>query len=234
MRLQTAISCVNYDDFLSWTLPLNLAHLDAVTVITSPRDQATIRLAKRLGAQLFITDAWHTDGPLNKGLALNQWVTHASAFEPEAWLMTLDADTVLFQAVPDVLDQLDPDCLYGARRRMCTDAASLRDLLCHQKTLMDFPLDIVPVQDGKLWGVIEAQNPAALAGYFQLWHPAAATGLKNFPVTGSAEAYDLMFGLSFPDISRKYLQSFEVLHIGPPEVNWTGRRSPRWEYSAMA
>jgi hypothetical protein len=231
MRLQTAISCVNYDDFLAATLPRNLPHLDAVTVITSPNDRATVRLAKQLGVQLFITDAWHSGGPLNKALALNQWVTHASAFDPEAWLMTLDADILLSQPVANCLDALDPRCLYSARRRMCGDFAAWDEFMSGSKVLSDFPLDVVRVVDGKLWGTIEAQNPAGLAGYFQLWHPAASIGLKQFPATGSAEAYDLMFGLSFPDEARAYLSAHDTLHLGPTEVNWAGRRSPRWERS---
>ena len=228
MRLQTAISCVNYDDFLSWTLPRNLPYLDAVTVITSPYDRDTIELVKRLGVGLFITDAWHVDGPLNKGLALNQWMTHAAAFEPDAWLMTLDADILLSQSVPAGLAALDQNHLYGVRRRMCNSVDSLCDLLAGDKPLADFPMDTVPIRDGKLWGVIEAANPAGLAGYFQLWHPRSVVGEKSFRITGTAEAYDLMFGLSYPDAFRNYLPSHEALHIGPPEINWSGRKSARW------
>ena len=230
MRLQTAITCVNYDDFLSWTLPHNVTQLESVTVLTSPHDPATIQLAKRLGVQLFITDAWHAGGSFNKALALNQWVTHASALEPDGWLMTLDADIMLFQSVSDSVDDLDPACLYSVHRRMCADVAPLRELLSGNRPLSDFPLDIVPVRDGKLWGTIDAENPAALAGYFQMWCPSASVGLKRFPITGTAEAYDLMFGLSFPDAARRNLLSVEALHIGPTEVNWAGRRSPQWPH----
>jgi hypothetical protein len=228
MQLQTAISCLNYDDFLACTLPRNLPYLQSVTVVTSPRDPGTIRLAKQLGVQLFITDAWHVDGPLNKALALNQWITHASAFAPDAWLMTLDADILLFNPVFEALDRLDPACLYSVRRRMCADFASFNDFLSGNKALEDFPLDIVPVRDGKLWGTVQAQNPAALAGFFQLWSPAHALGAKRFQGTGSAEAYDILFGLSFPEAARKFLPSREALHLGPTEINWAGRRSPRW------
>lgn len=227
MCLQAAISCVNYDDFLAWTLPHNLPLLESTTVVTSPRDPATIRLAKSLGVALFITDAWHMGGPLNKAAALNQWVTHASAYEPGSWLLTLDADILLFEAISPCLPSLDPRSLYAVRRRMCTNADALRGALSGTRPVSDFPLDIVPVSDGKLWGLFETQNPAALAGYFQLWCPARSAGMKSFPETGTAERYDLMFGLSFADSARHYLPQ-EVLHIGPTEVNWSGRRSPRW------
>ena len=233
MRLQTAITCVNYDDFLAWTLPRNLPYLESVTVVTSPYDPATISLAKRLGVPLFITEAFHEGGSFNKALALNQWVAHASAFEPESWLLTLDADILLFGPVADSLDALDPRGLYSVRRRMCADFSSFADLLSGSRVLSDFPLDVVPFRDGKLWGTIDAQNPAALAGYFQMWCPGASIGLKRFPPTGTAEAYDLLFGLSFPETARSYLAMHEALHIGPPEVNWAGRRSSRWERPAM-
>ena len=70
-------------------------------------------------------------------------------------------------------------------------------------------------------------NPVGLAGYLQLWHPAHALGSRHFEGTGTAEAYDLVFGLSFPEDARRLLNQ-EVLHIGPTQVNWAGRRSARW------
>lgn len=228
IKLQTAIPCVNYDDFLSWTLPHNLPFLESVTVVTSPRDPATIQLAKQLGVQLFITDAWHHGGAFNKAAALNQWITHASALEPEAWLMTLDADILLFQSVTDCLDSLNPSCLYSVPRRICLAAVSLGGLLSGKKLLSDFPLAVIPFSDGKLWGTVDATNPAGLVGYLQLWSPRSSVGLKHFPETGTAEGCDLLFGLSFPDDARKFLPLLEVLHIGPTEVNWSGRRSLRW------
>jgi hypothetical protein len=232
MRIQTAITCVHYDDFLAWSLPHNLTQLESITVVTSPQDPATIELAKQLGVGLFITDAFHIGGSFNKALALNQWLEHVSVLEPDAWLMTIDADILLFESVSESVDYLDPGCLYSVRRRMCADVGEFAYLLSGNKRRSDFPMDVVPVKDGKLWGTIHAQNPAALAGYFQMWCPKASVGLKRFPVTGTAEAYDLMFGLSFPDTARHYLQSAEALHLGPPEVNWMGRRSPRWERSS--
>lgn len=234
MRIESAITCVHYDDFLACTLPHNLSQLESITVVTSPHDPATIRLAKQLGVDLFITDAFHIGGSFNKALALNQWMEHVSPLEADAWLMTIDADILLFEAVSDGVDQLDARCLYSVRRRMCEDTESFGDLLSGNKRLSDFPLDSVPVRDGKLWGTIQSRNPAGLAGYFQMWCPAASAAPQRFPVTGTAEAYDLTFGLTFPDDARHYLQSVEALHIGPTEINWAGRRSPRWEPSGAA
>ncbi len=230
MQLQTAISCVNYDDFLALTLPHNLPFLESVTVLTSPRDTATIGLAKRLGVQLFISDAWHTGGPLNKALALNQWLTHASAYEPEAWLLTLDADVLLFQSVPACLASLDRSCLYGVHRRLCETPAELDGFFSGRRPLDGFPLDLVRMIQGKLWGTVSAVNPVALSGYFQLWNPDHSVGAKSFSESGTAEAYDLAFGLSFPETSRVLLDQ-EVLHLGPTEINWTGRRSSRWDFA---
>lgn len=229
MQLQTAISCVNYDDFLALTLPHNLAYLESVTVLTSPQDTATISLAKQLGVSLFISEAWNTGGPLNKALALNQWVTHAAAYEPEAWLLTLDADILLFESVPACLRGLDCSCLYGVHRRFCDDPDQLAAFASGRKPLEVFPLDLIRMAKGKLWGTVAAVNPAALSGYFQLWHPAHSVGAKSFWESGTAEAYDLAFGLSFPETSRVLLDQ-EVLHLGPTQVNWSGRQSVRWDF----
>ncbi len=228
MQLKTAISCLHYDDFLAQTLPHNLAFLPSVTVVTSPRDTATMELARHLGADLFLTDAWHLGGSLNKAHALNQWWFHSVATAPQSWLMTLDADILLFDSVAGGLADLNPKWLYGARRRMCPDEAALSDFLSGKKALDDFPLDTIPVVGGKLWGHFPQQNQAGLSGFLQLWCPAHATGLPQFPVSGSAEAYDTLFGLSFGEQSRGFLRMRDALHLGPAEVNWHGRRSPRW------
>jgi hypothetical protein len=230
MHLKTAIACLHYDDFLAQTLPHNLPFLDSVTILTSPRDPATIQLAKRLGMDVFITDAWHAGGPLNKAHALNQWIAHARATEPDAWLMTLDADMLLFGSVAACLATgLDPRCLYSIPRRLCPDESSLSDFFAGRKPLAAFPLDTIPVVDGKLWGQVPQANTAGLSGYFQMWCPAHSAGPALLPVSGTAEGYDVFFGLLFPEDTRRLLPLQDALHLGPREINWSGRRSPRWQ-----
>ena len=228
VRLQTVIACVHYDDFLALTLLHNLPLLDAATVLTSPHDAATIALANRLGVPLFLTEAWHTGGPLNKALALNEWLTHASAMAPDAWFMSLDADILLFTPVPECLPQLDPTCLYGPRRRMCDTPQALQDLLHGRRSLQDLPLEppiTVNLKMGEA-GAEVAVNPAALSGYFQLWHQAAGEP-RLFQPTGTAQTYDVLFGLQWPE-QQRVLLDWEVVHLGPTQVNWSGRQSERW------
>ena len=235
MDIRAVVPCVEYDDFLALTLPHTLALFPSLTVLTSPIDQATIALATRLGAQVYITDAWHIGGPLNKASALNEWLDHSTHEPADPWFLVLDADIILPAAFFAHLDRLNLEghlnrrTLYSARRRMCHDRSALEAFLDGKKPLQDFPFDTPLIIEGQVFGDIPVNNLAGLAGYLHLWSPQHAAGNPLFPVTGTAEGYDLQFALSFPEENRSYLDPLEVLHIGPTFVNWHGRRSPRWD-----
>ena len=110
---------------------------------------------------------------------------------------------------------------------MCHDRSALKAFLDGNKSLKEFPHDIPLTFNGSVFEGIT--NLAGLAGYLHLWSPQLSAGDKRFSVTGTAEGYDVQFGLSFPEENRNYLDPLEVLHIGPTFVNWRGRRSPRWK-----
>ncbi len=234
MDIRAIVPCVEYDDFLALTLPHNLALLPSLTVLTSPIDQPTIALATRLGARVYITDAWHIGGPLNKANALNEWLDRTTQEQANPWLLVLDADIFLPATFFEHLDRLDlegrlnPRSLYSARRRMCHDRSALKAYLEGDKPLTDFPYDIPTTLNKEFFGDLPLTNLAGLAGYLHLWSPQHAVGDRRFPVTGTAEGYDLQFALSFPEENRAYLDPLELLHIGPTFVNWHGRKSPRW------
>ena len=232
MHIDTAIPCVGYDDFLALTLPRNLAVLDSVTVVTDPQDVATAALATKLGAEVFPTEAWRRGGPLNKAAALNDWISRATTYDPEQWLLVMDADIMLFHPLAKEIPHVDARGLYSLRRRLCESPGLFNDFLAGGIEFSEFPLDLAPVGNGKAWESVPTAKTAALAGYLHLWCPMRAAGRLRYPTTGTAEAYDLGFALSFPEELRNELSCGEVLHLGPTQTNWSGRRSPRWERSA--
>lgn len=233
MHIDAVIPCVGYDDFLALTLPGNLKLLDSVTVLTEPEDAATARLAAGLNAEIFVTDAWRRDGPLSKASALNEWISRATTFDPEQWLMVLDADMLLFAPLEPEIRHVDPRGLYSLPRRICETAEDFQSFLQGRTALRQFPLDVAPATDGKLWNLVPTTNHASLAGYLHLWCPMRAAGRLRYPAARTAEGYDLGFALSFPDELRNYLNG-ESLHLGPTQVNWSGRRSPRWVLNSEA
>src|SRR4051812_27401126 len=223
MRLEVAIPCVDYDDFLALTLPANARKLDNITVLTSATDPATIALARKCGTKLMTTEAWWI-GSFNKAAALNLWLESLGRVGPDCWLLVLDADILL----PDkpMLAGLDPQMLYGSQRRICHTQEDYWAFVTGRRQFDSFCLDIPPVKFGMVWGRSLTSNPAGLSGYFQLWNPAAC-GWRKFPSSESAASYDVQFALKFHETLRADLEGFEVLHLGSCEMNWWGRRTPR-------
>jgi hypothetical protein len=231
MRLEIVVPCVEYDDFLRLTLPSNLQSEGKITVLTSGRDARTIALAQFYRTELFLTEDWWFGGPFNKAAALNRWLDTVSVSAKDTWVMVLDADILLPFNTPIRLDNLDPTFLYGAKRRMCADETAWNDFVQGKRTIEMFPLDVIPVRDGRAWGNQPTSNPAALCGYMQLWNPVCASCCGRFPLSGTAALYDVKFGLSFPEDHRVDLPGFEVLHLGTGRTNWAGRRTPRWVHA---
>jgi hypothetical protein len=229
MHLEAAVPCVAYDDFLQITLPANRTKLPSITVLTAPWDLQTISIAREHSVKLMVTDSWRRGGSFNKARALNEWLDRITLDAiPETWLLLLDADILIPPGKELLLDQLDPTGLYSARRRMCMDPSSFLDYSENRRTLQSFPLRIPPIRNGRAWGHFPTSNPAALSGYMQLWCPDGSDGLKRFPESQNAAGYDVTFALSFPEEKRYFLQDIDVLHLGPPKVNWNGRSSARW------
>jgi hypothetical protein len=228
MRINTVIPCVNYDDFLSLTLPRNLPGLESVTILTAPWDQATIDLAKHLGANLLVTDQWLQGGEFNKARALNLWIETIEDRWNSGWFMVLDADVVLPADRCLVTCGLNPDVLYSAHRHMCEDEASWIDFANGKRPIRSFPLNLPEVINGQVWGHRPTSNAAAISGYMQLWCSTKCGGMNRFPESRTAAGYDVNFALSFQEHNRDFIPGFDVLHIGPSKVNWAGRKSSRW------
>lgn len=126
MKIQCVIICVNYDDFLSITLPFNKNHVDDITVVTTKNDLATQQLCRQYGAKVVITDRLHEDGAkFNKGKAINDGFK--SLNNPD-WILHLDADMILPHDFKDKIKatNLDINKLYGITRLMCPNYEAWR------------------------------------------------------------------------------------------------------------
>lgn len=227
--IEVAIACVDYDDFLRLTLPVNARHQFNITVLTSPDDQATIRIARDCGVSLLVTTAWSYGGPFNKARALNEWLGGISIDRQNRWHLVLDADVMLPPSATLRLEGLNAQGLYGARRRLCEDEAAWNEFAKHKRTIDSFPAEELPLKNGRVWGACPTSNVAGLCGYFQLWHPKHSLGARRFAQRPTAARYDLDFALSFPDETRALIPRYDVLHLGITKVDWAGRRSKRWQ-----
>jgi aminoglycoside phosphotransferase (APT) family kinase protein len=213
------IVCINYSDFLRHTLPQTLRGFSDVTIITAQEDQDSIRLAKSLGAKVFVSDLWFQNGAaFNKSGAINQWLS----LQPLAWILILDADVYLPDAFRLNLAELNPQHLYSIPRRICELEW---DWVCPESQRPEYPLAIPPVHNGRVWRRPTSQ-PAALSGYFHLWNR-GTSGQLFYPPSPNAAEYDVEFALKFPEAQRHYLPG-DVIHLGPVKRNWSGRVSKPW------
>ena len=215
-RITSLVVCVEYDDFLSISLPRNKRHFDRTIVITSSADTATQEVARREGCECFITDAFYARGArFNKGLAIEQAF---AALGREGWLCYWDADIVMPDECPF---GRDTRFLYSPFRRILEDPAQFSDTLD--------------------WSTL-ARNPmeSEFPGYLHLFH-AEEAGLPPWYSTHwkHAGGCDSDFEALYRAKDALRRPGFEVLHLGgvtPPVANqaitrvgrnWCGRSTPR-------
>lgn len=200
------VVCVNYDDLLEITLRRNMRHLEECVVVTSPTDERTKKLAGSIpNVRIYETDAFYRFGAkFNKGLAIEEGFDFLGR---EGWILIWDADT-LFPEDMD-LSSIVPGKLYGARRLILDNPKTWKE---------DMNWDGLPVS-----------NDRSFPGYFQLFHASdpIISQLPWYDVTfGHAGGGDGYFESRWPS-ERKIRLPFRVLHLGPRDVNWFGRASPR-------
>ncbi len=171
MRTEVIIPCLGYGDFLSITLPETKRWFTTITVLTAPEDEETIALAQRERVSLHVTNDWRKDGAkLNKAAAINSCLDELDLEGTDSWVLLLDADIVIQRDLHQDDMPLDPKGLYSVKRRMCESVDEWLDICAGRRNVEDFPFYIPGVENGKVWKHRPTDNPAALCGYFQLWH----------------------------------------------------------------
>lgn len=203
------ITCVNYADYLAVTLPRTLDVFGDAIVLTDMEDNETFTVASGYGVGVICTKAFYKEGsPFNKGAAIDRAIT--SLAPDDDWVVLLDADIYLPKS-PE-FGELDKANLYSPHRRMLSNG---------------------PIPAESEWASLpngaEIRN-GEYAGYFQMFHRSALKGSPPWyecPLWRTAQGVDTVFWKRWgPRCCRRL--PFEVLHLGPTRVNWSGRVSPRW------
>ncbi len=178
----------------------NMRHFSECLVVTSPDDEEVQAVAGRIpGVRLFVTDAMHRHGAsFNKGLALELGFDY---FGRDGWLCIHDADVLFPDNLP--LGSCVASRLYGARRRVCLDPSGWTP---------DAP-----------WAKWPRHPDNAPIGFFQLFHASAVADKRpwydvSFAHAGGGDAA-FMHHWSRNDW---IVLPFDVLHLGPPDLNWFG------------
>jgi hypothetical protein len=228
MQIEAVVVCVNYSDFLSYTLPENLKYVDRMVVVSHPEDKATKRLCDKYSVDCIQTEIMHDDGDkFNKGRLINLGLSN---LRHDGWLLHLDADIVLPHRFRHALKmaKLDRQNIYGCDRLNSVtyeNWAKHRDRTIpqHQWRFMVTPQPEFPIGSR----LLHLEYGWCPIGYMQLWHSSTR---KNYPIVcGSAEHSDVLFAIQWPRERRILLPEFFVYHLESEAakmgVNWDGRQT---------
>lgn len=202
---------VEYADLLNLTLAYNRHHFEEVMVVTTPQDDATQRVATRNKAELFLTNAFYENGAyFNKWLALEEGL---DKFKREGLLCIMDADVLWPQSLMgwEEPPQLSVrwGTLYSPQRRIWEDVHA-------------------GIPREQEWQFLPLFRDFEFAGYSQIFWaddphlPPAPWHELDWNHAGGA---DSSFQRLWPN-KYKIRPPWQVLHLGRPGTNWTGRTTP--------
>lgn len=204
--IRSVTVCVDYSDILELTLPYNKHFISETIIVTAEHDTRTIEVAQQHGAQCHVTDAFYRrNAAFNKFYAIEEAL---DVFGRHGWILLMDADIAIPQLHHPFIPQMG--YIYTPHRRV-----------------MEVYKDGIPEE--RRWR--QFKRPKAneeFSGYFQLFN-AADPVLVRAPwhsvIWRIAGGNDMKFYNKWP-VTKQVRPPFEVLHLGPPFVNWAGRVSP--------
>lgn len=244
MKLACVTVCVNYSDFLAWTLPINKQFFDYMVVVTTPEDKKTQKLCEFWNVHCLQTDRFHENGEkFNKGKGINEGLKLLNK-QGDFWIVHMDCDIVLPPLFRQILDstELDTNSVYHIDRMMCRSfedwlAFYTQPILQHEANVYVHPR---PFDLGVRIAKTDWQGWVGI-GYFQMWHQ--PTKKLFYPENHSnAGRSDLTFITdNFTRKHRQMLPEIIGIHLetelpGQKEMgaNWWGRKTPLFGENVLA
>lgn len=210
--MKTACVSVRYNDYLKLFIDHNKSLLDDLTVITDPRDLATIKFCDESGVKTFLSNSFNKMGAaFNKGGAINDFLASIPE-ESEEWILLMDSDILLPKELdlPNLVKGLNKELLYGIGRQFIYSYEGYRSYT--QGNLDHF--DEEP--EGFAWG------------YFQLWNNQSSIYKSMNPKYVdhySASHSDGVFRAAFENNGALLELDYKGIHLGRHGVNHQGRVS---------
>jgi len=239
VNINAVCVCVNYSDFLAYTLPLNKRHFKEIVVVTDTQDTKTKSICESMNVTCVITDVFYRDGgKFRKGAGINQGLKvlnnlvglHDVEDRLDEWYLHIDADIIL---PPDFGQQIksadiQPSHLYGCDRWMANSFESAQETL--SALLEGAPLPPHSFERGAR--IEPPQVGYTPLGYFQLWNPLASNIGIYLERKENASSDDVHFAYSFPRERRHRINNLSVYHLDSTSnvagVNWNGRATKRF------
>lgn len=230
--IEAVVVCVNYADFLAWTLPANRWQFDRMVVVTTPDDIDTQNLCERYNVECVVTDTFYENGDVfAKGRGINAGLERLTKRD---WVLHMDADIFLPPKTRMILNNLplDPTKLYGADRLMCPSAEEFAKFLDCPPPIQSDWVFVHPTAFPMGVRLAQYQDPGGgyvPIGYWQLWNP-TGSGVDRYPERhGDASRTDFQFGTSWPREQRELLPEVVLIHLETANglaLNWEGRQTP--------
>lgn len=227
-KIEAVTICVNYADFLRWTLPFNKAQFDRIVVVTTPDDIETQNVCEFWHVETVLTESFYANGDkFNKANGINDGLKRLSL---DDWVLHLDSDIWLPPRTGGILRKLplDPHKLYSIDRVNTANARNFFNFLenpvnQHSKTGLLYDLHLE--YGSRLLNLNE--DGWTPIGFFQLWNP-GESGVFTYPNKhGAADRTDVEFSKRWKREHRELLAEIIALHLESESVamgaNWKGR-----------
>jgi hypothetical protein len=239
VRVEAVTVCVGYGDFLAETARVNRPLLDDLVVVTSPADDETRDVCRRLSIRHVLSEEHRRNGAFNKGRLIQRALDQIGGHD---WILHIDADIVLPQKFRAFLEwaHLDERAIYGADRCNLIGWDRWQALKTHIGAWDNHAHECAhwfhpDFRVGARW--VSNLHGYVPIGFFQLFHGSAVVEsghrMRIYPDHhGDAARSDVQFGLQWDRRHRQVLPEVIVLHLEsePAEIgaNWSGRTTKRF------
>ena len=243
MYIEAVTVCVNYSDYLTWTIGQNKHIFDNYIVVTSPKDKDTIRLCGDHSVKCIQTDVFaeghHKAAGINVGL---------DNLKRTDWLCHIDADIVLPNKTRKLLHiaKLNPEKIYGIDRQ---NIKGFETWIRH----LSSPTWPVPLYENEIYLHLAKFEPGARViktfkepefnhdlgyicpGYFQLWNesPESKNGKRVYDgIHYDYSRGDMEFCCQWDRDKRELIPEIVCYHLMTDDLvkgsNWKGRTTKRF------
>lgn len=202
MEIVSITVCVNYSDYFEKVIDRNSSLVNHMYVVTTKTDVDTAALCdKRENVTVLFYDDLNKNGSqFNKSGMVRFAQTHVYQKHPDAWVLIIDADILLPEDFRKTFESTNKDenALYGMQR---VDFNTQSDL---EKNINARPYRL------------------CFVGYFQLYKN------KTFFYENYSKNCSICDDRFAKIFKTKVKLPGNVFHLGTPMINWSGRKSNRW------
>jgi len=240
MHIEAVTVCVNYADFLAWTLAWNKFHFDDWVIVTDKADSKTQRVCAYHHVRCIATDAFYeNDHAFNKGAGINAGLAAIGCTD---WVAHIDADMVLPPRAREMFEQraaLEANAIYGIDRIMCRSFSDWMNFIAEPELQHSDEVYVNSTAFALGSRVAKTDADGYLPiGFFQLWN-ARQSGIRSYPSGhGTSARADMGFARQWPRERRHLIPEVVGIHLEsePAEngANWRGRETRPFRLASAA